>query len=297
MNDQENPEREPGFDDPAYDDLRALLAEARVTEPVPADVAARLDETLAALTADRRTEPVPDEAPASVVPLRRRSRLAPRLLAAAAAVVVVGAGGVGLAQVLSTQSASDDMVTAESADAPDVADEFGPAAPEAEAPRDQALNGFDGLNDLTARLSNSKAVPRFTTAGFAREAAAFSGRDLALTWGYILDSTAERDEGTTASPPRPASPTATAKSEATSGSGTAGGLSAARPATPDPRSGYFAAKAACPGPVGTEATLVPILYDGRPASLAVYPVTDGTQLYEAWSCDGRILLASARVQA
>lgn len=293
MNDQENPEHEPGFDDPAYDDLRALLADARVTEPVPADVAALLEETLAALTADRRTEPVPDEAPARVVPLRRRSRFAPRLLAAAAAVVVVGAGGVGLAQVLSTQSASDDMVTAESADAPDVADEFGPTAPGAEAPRDQSLNGLDGLVDLTTRLSNTKAVPRFTTAGFAREAAAFSDRDLALTWGdAFLDSTSEGVEDTDDSTPTPAKPSPTKKAETASG-----GSAAAVPGPARPQVGYFTAKAACPGPVGTEATLVPILYDGRPASLAVYPVTDGTQLFEAWSCDGRTMLASARVQA
>jgi len=292
MNDQENLEHEPGFDDPAYDDLRALLADARVTEPVPAEVAARLEETLAALTADRREATVPDEAPAVVVPLRRRSRLAPRLLAAAAAVVVVGAGGVGLAQVLSTQSASDDMATAESADTPAVADEFGPTAPEAEAPRDQALDNLDRLTDLTAQLSKSKAVPRFTTAGFAREAAAFSGRDLALTWGYTLFSPASGDNDTKKSPRTSPSPTTTTRSEMASG-----GSAAAGPSIPDPQAYYRAAKAACPGPVGTEATLVPILYDGQPASLAVYPVTDGTRLYEAWSCDGRTMLASARVQA
>ncbi len=288
MNDQENPEHEPGFDDPAYDELRALLAGVRVTAPVPADVAARLDATLVSLSADRRAGTASDEAPSVVVPLRRRSRVGSRLLAAAAAVIVVGAGGVGLSQVLSSQDA------AESADAPAIADGFGPAAPEAEAPRDQDLNGPDRLAELTERLSNTQAVPRFTTTGFAREAAAFSGRDLALSWGSGLDSTADEDEGTANSPRTPATPTPTKKAESSSGGLTSGQSGAS---TADPQTGYFAAKAACPGPVGLGATLVPILYDGQPAALAVYPVTDGTQLYEAWSCDGRTMLASARVQA
>lgn len=291
MNAQDDQGPEPRFDDPGYDDLRALLADARADGPVPADVVARLDETLAALTADRRTQPVSDAAAANVVPLRRRSRLAPRLLAAAAAVVVVGAGGVGLAQVLSTQNGSD-LGTAESADAPVVADGFGPAAPEAEAPRDQAFDDQDGLVALTKRLSNTKTVPRFTTTGFAREAAAFSSQDLALAWGGTLGSTADRDEVTENSPRTPTSPSPTTELQRGSGGGTAGGSS---PATGSPQTGYTAAKAACPGPVRTEATVLPVLYDGRPAALAVYPVTDGTQLVEAWSCDGTTLLASTVV--
>ena len=68
--------------------LRALLAEAGSAnrpEPLPEDVAARLDRSLAELVAER-------EGAGSVVPLRKR--WAPRLAAAAAAVVVLGAGGV-----------------------------------------------------------------------------------------------------------------------------------------------------------------------------------------------------------
>jgi hypothetical protein len=72
--------------------IRRLLAEARHTEPMPADVAARLEDVLADLNTERSKEPAP------VVDLAaRRRRTAASLLVAAAAVVVVG---VGLGQVL-----------------------------------------------------------------------------------------------------------------------------------------------------------------------------------------------------
>ena len=68
--------------------LRALLAEARVDEPVPHDVAARLDAALTDLREERRTT-----GGASVVPLHaHRRRTATRLLVAAAAIVVGGVG-------------------------------------------------------------------------------------------------------------------------------------------------------------------------------------------------------------
>jgi len=292
MTDQDQPDDEREFDDPSYDAVRALLASARVTEPVPDDVAARLDTTLAELTADRRgTEAAdaPDEATSVVVPLRRRSRLAPRLLAAAAAVVVVGAGGIGISQVLSTQG--DDLATADSAQ-PEAAaggDDFGavPTAPAAEAPHDQ--KSLDSLSALTKRLSNSKAVPRFTTTGFTREVAVFSTRDLRLPWAETGDSIGSLD-GSESSATKSPEPTATVTPQMTS-EGVALGSKAARA----DQYFYSTAKAACPGPIGTAATLVPILYDGQPASLAVHPEMDDTQLYEAWSCDGRTLLASAIV--
>jgi hypothetical protein len=87
---EEHPELSPA----ETERVRRLLAEARHTGPVPDDVAARLDRTLASLSDERRER--------AVVPLasrasRRRRNLA-GLLAAAVAVV---AGGVGLGQVLS----------------------------------------------------------------------------------------------------------------------------------------------------------------------------------------------------
>lgn len=72
--------------DPTDEAVRRLLADARHTEPMPADVADRLDRVLADLGSSR-----PEERTATVVPLasRRRRRLATGLVAAAA---VVAAG-------------------------------------------------------------------------------------------------------------------------------------------------------------------------------------------------------------
>ena len=66
MNDEPEPDRDepalggplgaPGaedFDDPGHSWVRDLLADARPTSPVPDDVAARLEETLAGLQAER----------------------------------------------------------------------------------------------------------------------------------------------------------------------------------------------------------------------------------------------------
>ncbi len=285
MNDQENPE--PDFDDPAYDDLRALLADARVTAPVPADVAARLEETLAGLTADRR-DAVPDlaESPAVVVPLHRRRRVGARLLAAAAAVVVVGAGGVGISQVLDTENAAD-MATAESAPEPAVGDEFGPVAPQSAESGGPQHETLDPLSDDLARHG---VVLQFTSAGFADEAAAFQ---LPPLFQDDLDAspTPKAAAGETPRDDAFASDGATPTPQWRS---TAGGTSTESSKVPaDSR--YFAAKAACPGPVGIAATLVPIQLDGRPAALALYASTTEGQRFEAWSCDGSTLLASTVV--
>lgn len=73
---------------PARDEsVRALLAAAKHTEPAPAHVVARLDETLAGLVSERR------EVRAPVVTLAsRRRRTASTVLLAAAAAVVFGVG-------------------------------------------------------------------------------------------------------------------------------------------------------------------------------------------------------------
>lgn len=72
---------------PTDEQIRALLAEARLDEPMPADVAARLDGVLADLGADRAPAavPLPDRSAA-----RRRRRRS--LVLAAAAVVAIGVG-------------------------------------------------------------------------------------------------------------------------------------------------------------------------------------------------------------
>lgn len=89
---------------PEQEAVRRLLADARHDGPPPAEVVARLDETLAALVADRGAAP-PADAPAAssertapVIDLSaRRRRLAGVGLLAAASVVVAG---VAIGQVL-----------------------------------------------------------------------------------------------------------------------------------------------------------------------------------------------------
>lgn len=73
---------------PTEEQIRALLADARLDEPMPADVAARLEGVLADLgdeTVPASVAPLPDHA------ARHRRRLR-NLVLAAAAVVVVGVG-------------------------------------------------------------------------------------------------------------------------------------------------------------------------------------------------------------
>jgi len=106
MNDEHetNPDVEADLDPSQDAQIRALLAELGSGpngEPLPPEVAARLDDTLALLVAERgrtggaRPE---DEATAdNVVPLHRR--WLPRAAVAAAAVIVLGAGGVFVANL------------------------------------------------------------------------------------------------------------------------------------------------------------------------------------------------------
>ena len=81
--------------------------------PIPPEVAARLDETLAGLVAERAAESDQPEPDRTVVPLRRR--WAPRAAAAAAAVIVVGAGGVAAANLGVFGGHNDSMTSADGA--------------------------------------------------------------------------------------------------------------------------------------------------------------------------------------
>lgn len=125
--------------------VRRLLAEARHTEPMPADVATRLDAVLAGLVESREqplesagTPAAPPTAGrgAAVVELaarRRRRRRVTQALVAAAAVTVVGFAGPSLLSDVTSRAGSDSATTAESApEAPDGNDAGG--APQADAP-------------------------------------------------------------------------------------------------------------------------------------------------------------------
>jgi hypothetical protein len=80
-----------------------LLADARVEEPMPPEVAARLDRVLEGMAGEHVLGP--GEVPAPVVDLAaRRRRRVVTLLAAAAAVVVAG---VGVGQLVNNQNGDD----------------------------------------------------------------------------------------------------------------------------------------------------------------------------------------------
>jgi hypothetical protein len=81
-----------------------LLADARVDEPMPPDVAARLDRVLAGLSGEPVAPPEQHHAPVVDLAARRRRRVR-NLLAAAAAVVVVG---VGIGQLVGSQDFAED---------------------------------------------------------------------------------------------------------------------------------------------------------------------------------------------
>lgn len=274
---------QPDFDDPAHDPVRELLSSARVEGPIPAEVAARLDATLAELTG--RTAADTDDP--VVVPLRRRGRLGPRLLAAAAVVVVVGAGAVGLRQVL--DPGSDAQVSADSAAAGQTGGsplrpELAPAAPGTGDPDDT----LDGLLQNNLALS---AVPVLTTADFAAQAGSLDLTRLSTTLAKLNSAYSTR---------RSPAPSKEA--------GTPGGVTGTGSAAPSPdRSAQdtasLAAQAAksaatrCPGPEIAGTTRYPIVLDGRPAVLVAHPVSDGTRLLQAWSCDGSQVLAFTTVPA
>lgn len=91
--------------------VRARLAEARHTEPVPADVVTRLDAVLADLTAERRRTPPEPAAPVVHLPSRRRRAVASGLVAAAAVVAL----GVALPQVLDPGGSEESLSAGDSA--------------------------------------------------------------------------------------------------------------------------------------------------------------------------------------
>lgn len=263
MTEFENPD-EPDFEDPSYAEISALLAEAAATGPMPPDVASSLDDVLAGLVAERASGTSD-----TVVPLRRRALNARRLLVAAAAVVLVGAGGVGLNQVLrdtTTSTASDATADA----APQVPAAVG-ATPESTSDLAGSTEDSRGNLDQAYAARNQWAGIRFTRADFAQQVTSLAkDRDLR---GPFLDSDVPA--------PSDAPPASGTPGTATEGSKGLGGT---------------AIVPQCPGPPATgDVIVVPITFEGAPAALAVHPLIDGSRYVAAWSCDGHQLLAYATV--
>ncbi len=158
------------------DEISRLLADAQVREPMPEDVATRLDRVLDELAEERST--------AGVIPLSRRRRPA-RLLLAAAAVAVVATGGVvavdrmqsggadTTAAGVATQADRDAAGSAperalESAPDPTSDDALAAPAPqEADQQDSTGAEAYDG--QLNSTLS---ALPTLSTEHFARDAGA-----------------------------------------------------------------------------------------------------------------------------
>lgn len=182
-------------DDPAEESLdpraeaalRRALADARHSDPVPVDVAARLDDVLARLREGEAAAPVVD------LEARRRRRSATRLLVAAAAVVVVG--GVG-ARVFGPGPSGSDASTGSSASSADSGSSRTDGDPQreaaggaaAESPMDsddrspldpQAADGgsasdystLSGRGGTVAGLSDLRSTPALTESGFVRQVA------------------------------------------------------------------------------------------------------------------------------
>lgn len=263
MTEQDGPDAdEAAFDDPSTAWVREALAEARVSGPVPPDVAARLDDTLASLQAERQrtTEQPPGDRPV-VVPLRRR--LAPALAAAAVVLVI---GGVAVGQIVRDTSGS----SGRTASAGSAADR-GPGTPAASP---------EGLETAPlAAKGSARALPQLSVATFPQDAARVM-RELTS----------------------PAADTPMAAGETPAVSGSTGDLDqrgvpkAAMTAPPVTTSGHVAAAdAACPGPDVPGAVTLPATLDGTPVALVFRPPTDTAQQVEAWSCDGATRLAEVSV--
>lgn len=265
---------DPAFDDPAFDELRALLATTRATGPVPDEVAARLDDTLASLQAERAAGAAPGTA--VVVPLRRR--LAPRLLVAAAAVVVIATGSVGIARVVS-DTGGDDAMTAESATSAD-ADAGGtvdPAAPRNDDSAQELDSGDAAYADVPVQLSSATFAR--DASRVMRAAATASKAEAPTDDGLDADSPTESEEPFADRGADGAAPTAPPLTATTGRLDTL----------------LRQALTACPGPDAPGAVTLAATLDDAPVALVFRPPTETGQLVEAWSCDGVELLASATV--
>ncbi len=120
--------------------LRRLLAEARHADPIPVDVAARLDRVLEQLAAEGPADAA--EQPGVVDLGARRRRRVGALLAAAVVVVLVG---VGLGQVLDQASSQGDSSSAAGGAADDTT--AAESAPEASTLAGDAKLGAAGPDD------------------------------------------------------------------------------------------------------------------------------------------------------
>lgn len=254
--------------------IRELLAELGSGpdgRPMPPEVAARLDDTLARLVAERAsTGEGPDEeeaAAGTVVPLRRR--WLPRATAAAAAVIIVGAGGVTAANLgVFGNGASMSSDSGGSADS-QVAESAPDASPTSPGQGDDAAG---------REATGAVALPRISSGSFASDVTSLLHRRTAVNEpGHSPSTSSEAGSD--------APGDATGKSR---------DLVTPEAAKRAPRDAPVSRS--CPGPAITDGAVPnPIRYDGQLAVLVIHPQRDGRQLVEAWSCSGDRRLAGTTI--
>jgi len=159
--------------------IRELLHDARVDQPVPNHVIARLDATLVSLA------PAPGQAQSG--PQTRHKR-GPLLLLAAASVAVIGVG-VGLVnQIQPTQDAAPSTIAGKASEEAPSQESYGAAVASGNEPSDQAL--------ATATL------PVVRPAHFVRDAQSALAQPMAAKRATSADSTQSLDSEPSA-PPTP----------------------------------------------------------------------------------------------
>ena len=149
---------DPGLTPEQEQRVRRLLTDARHTEPMPGDVAARLDRVLAELARGEEVAPV--------VPLAsRRRRRAVTMLVAAAAVVV---GGIGLGQVLGSGGSGDSGATSDRM----------ASAEDAPSPADSGSGTGGGTDSLTPSYGVQGERPAYALPGPVRVRSQYFSRDV-----------------------------------------------------------------------------------------------------------------------
>ena len=266
---------DPGIDPEQEAQIRALLGQVGAAdEPMPQDVSARLDDTLAMLRAERTrsgeaaggtaadtTAPGDESGTADVVPLRRR--WLPRAAGAAAAVIVLGVGGVAAVRLGADHSQGSATAGGAASDATQSSQ--GPS----DAPVPSAGSGVSPGSKARALRESADALrtlPALTTASFDTDVAGLLRTDP----GVVTPGSAGQSG---------AGSGATQEPRATQRSKTEAQLTRA-----------------CPGPAVTDGAVAnPVRVDGALAVLLVHPAKDGEQLVEAWTCAGDRRLDSTQL--
>lgn len=255
-------------------EVRELLA-GLGEEKIPAEVAARLDAALDGLVAER---PATDDrdtgaevAVPAVLPLEeaaaRRRRWAPRVLAAATVAAIVGGIGVSIAQLPGSSGGGAASGTADTT-----------------ALRDGGNSAHKSARQFNA--AEVAALPRLSRKHFRTDAARLLVSDNRLLRPMAAPGKAPTAGSTMSRQPVPAT-----ESPETASGGTTDGLDQA---VPKSLSGVLATCGHRRGlPAGTRA--LPVLLDGRPATLVVQPRSHGVAQVTAYACSGSTVLASATV--